>query len=1034
MKLRLLWYITLVTCTLVATKAQNTATIVANYSDTLSWAASGGVFFLPVEAVTTKDWKVEIRDSSDWVHTEKKDSTGFLVTMKPNETGTDRYATMRLFSNEKERNSVFLQLGNKRIVGGYAYGYPEQRLWLPTFPEWGENWTVKVNSEASNWARAVRHGNEVIMLWVGKNTGREKRMLSLIVQDGEKELPIFLVVQHPNPLPLSDHDYRVGNNASIITLEAGITDSLVFELPDWISVHSKQKKDEGMRYELAVQANLTDVARYDSIRVCTEAKTGQTEIAISQYGHSPYTPLEAETLYDIPVTIASGEASSFQSGEGIERSFDGDPATIYHSLYYHPEHDVPNDFPITLTYKFQKPETLNYLEYHPRTDGGTNGLFREVDILVQTAGKETFKLIKSADFRESRLTKRIDFPNTQKNVIAVRLVVKSGMGEGYGFASCAEMKFYRTANLDFRYTDLFTDSTCSTLKPGISERTIKRCRQPFFRNLAMHMLRGDYPREFRIQDYKAWESPDDQAKKNGTMPFSLFDNPTGMAAVANEPLVLFVGNEAPEGLALTIQNLSVTTDNDGYGGQSYLLHKGLNVIRPITSGLIYILYQSETPQSMPPVCIHFATGRVNGYFDSAKHILPDGTSRWNELLARAGDKFFDVLSDHVHFTFRAEDFRRYVPNVSKLLAAYDTLICHEQEFEGLRKYNRWMKNRLYIHTTYREMLYATPYHIGFQEAQLPPLLCPDSLMGAYCWGPAHELGHVLQIAPSMTWTAMMEVTNNIQSMEIQRLWGNPSRLHTESRRMNGYKDIYEQAMNVAFVQQRPFTYLSDWFDQLVPFWQLRLYVMDVCGKNDFYKDVYEASRQPNVLDAHLTSGQLQLEFIYNSCVSAEMDLRPFFSKWGWLQPTERIYDDYYGKDTIVVTPTDVEKLNIRIDSLRLPVPSHAAEYITDNTLHLYTHPQPFLPGTIQINAETGDVTVKDFSGAVAFEVFQEEKLIGVSYQPEFKIPALRGVNTSNVHVKAVSPERKRMICKEPIKEHTTYREASSKISKLKPKK
>lgn len=55
----------------------------------------------------------------------------------------------------------------------------------------------------------------------------------------------------------------------------------------------------------------------------------------------------------------------------------------------------------------------------------------------------------------------------------------------------------------------------------------------------------------------------------------------------------------------------------------------------------------------------------------------------------------------------------------------------------------------------------------------------------------------------MKWTGMTEVTNNIQSMEIQRLWGNPSRLHTESRSTNGYNDIYEQAMNVAFVQKRP---------------------------------------------------------------------------------------------------------------------------------------------------------------------------------------------------------------------------------------
>lgn len=1020
MKTRLLWCITLITCTFIVTKAQNTATIVANYSDTLSWSASGGVFFIPVQSITTNAWQIEVRDSLDWVHTEKKDTTGFLVTLKPNESGIDRYATIRIFSNEKERNSVFLQLGNKQITKGFAYGYPEQSLWLPKSPEWGSNWTVSVHPEASNWAYAIRHGDENIMLALSENTERKRRELLLNIQEGEKELTTLLVNQFPNPLPISNHNYSVESNASIIKLEAGVTDSLVFKLPDWISIHSKHATDESTHYELAVKANPENVARYDSIHVCTENQTEQVVIAVSQYGHSPYTPLEAETLCNIPIKIASAEASSYQSGEGIERSFDGDPTTIYHSLYHQPANDVPDYFPITLTYKFQKPETLDYLEYYPRTDGGSNGLFCEVDILVQTAGKNTFHLIKSVNLEGSTLMNRIDFPNTQKKVIAVRLVVKSGVGTGCGFASCAEMKFYHQIDLGFRYTDLFTDVTCCALKPGITERTIKRCPQPFFRNLAMHMLHGNYPREFRIQNYKAWESPAVQAQKNGTMPFSLYDNPTGIASVKNEPLVLFVDSEAPKGLSLSIQNLGVSINNDGFGGPTYLLHPGLNVIYPDTSGLIYILYQSENPASMPPICIHFATGRVNGYFDAAKHILPDGTSRWNELLARAGDKFFDVLSDHVHFTFRAEDFRRYVPDVSKLLATYDTLICHEQEFAGLRKYNRWMKNRLYIHTTYRNMLYAAPFHVGFQETQLPPLLCPDSLQGAYCWGPAHELGHVLQIAPAMEWTAMTEVTNNIQSMEIQRLWGNPSRLHTDSRSMNGFRNIYEQAMNAAFVQQRPFTYLPDWFDQLVPFWQLRLYVMDVCGKADFYKDVHEASRLLNARATHLTSGQLQLEFIYNSSVAAEMDLRPFFDKWGWLQPTERLYDEYYGKDTLVVHPTDIEKLNIRMDSLRLPVPAHAAEYITDNTLHLYTHPQPFLPGTTQINAETGEVTVNDFSGTVAFEVFRDEELIGVSYHSAFSVPAMSGTDVSNVHVKAVSPDGKRV--------------ESSQNTQLKPKK
>lgn len=995
-------------------QAQTRATIVAADPDGFLWTSSGGEFFFPVQNVTTKDWLVEVKEPQNWIQVEKKDTLGFLITMCPNETGIDRNAIIKLFSTEKEELLKFTQLGDKEIIAGLAFDYREQTQWIDASSKFTRVWNAKVNSEAANWAYATRHGDDGIMLNLNKNEQRTKRTFKLIIHDADKVLAALLVNQYPDPLPLSKYSYSVRDKASTITLDAGVKDSLIFQLPDWIQIHSKQETDNGIRYQFAIENNPMDIARYDSIRIHTKSGTGQSEIAISQYGYSPYTPVGVEALCDTLITIASGEASSFQEGEGIERSFDGNFSTLYHSSYHSPEHDSLKYFPISLIYKFQKPEIVDYLEYHPRTDGGTNGIFQEVEVWTQAAGEKDFCLKTNANLNGSTLMERIEFPHTQKNIVAVKLVIKSGMGTGCGFASCAEMRFYRKVKFRYNYTDIFTDSTCYALKPGITEHDIDRvCSQPFFHNLAMHLLSGDYPNEFRVQNYKAWETPDIQAQKNGTMPFSLYDNPTGIAAVEGEPLVVFVGHQAPEAkrLAIVIQNLNLKSDNDGYGGPSYFLHTGLNVIYPDRSGLVYLLYQSDTPESTSPVRVHFATGRVNGYFDATKHISPDGTSRWNELLARAGDKYFDVLSNHVHFTFRAEDFRRYVPDVNKLLAAYDMLVCHEQEFAGLKKYNRWMNNRLYIHTTYREMLYATPYHIGFQESQLPLLLHPDSLKGAHCWGPAHELGHVLQVSPSMKWTGMTEVTNNIQSMEIQRLWGNPSRLHTVSRSMNGYNNIYEQAMNVAFVQKRPFAYLSDWFDQLVPFWQLRLYVMDICGKEDFYKDVYEASRLQNAQDTRLTSGQLQLEFVYNSCVAAGIDLRPFFEKWGWLQATERIYDDYYGKDTITVNPADIEQLNTRIKALHLPIPAHAAEYITDNTLNLYKYPQPFLPGTAQINPKTGEVYIKDASGAVAFEVYEDKKIIGVSYQPIFKTAALEGTDTSKIHVKAVSPKGKRSICK-----------------------
>ena len=70
-----------------------------------------------------------------------------------------------------------------------------------------------------------------------------------------------------------------------------------------------------------------------------------------------------------------------------------------------------------------------------------------------------------------------------------------------------------------------------------------------------------------------------------------------------------------------------------------------------------------------------------------------------------------------------------------------------------------------------------------------------------------------------------------------------------------------------------------------------------------------------------------------------------------------------------------------------------------------------IPYGIAINPETGEVCIKDASGAVAFEVYEDKKMIGVSYQPVFKAVALQGTDTSKIHVKAVSPKGKRSICK-----------------------
>ena len=107
-------YIALILCHCSIIQAQTKATIVAADPDGFLWASSGGEFFFPVQNVTTKDWQVEVKEAQNWIQVEKKDTLGFLITIQPNETDIDRYATIRLFSVEKEELLKFAQLETKK--------------------------------------------------------------------------------------------------------------------------------------------------------------------------------------------------------------------------------------------------------------------------------------------------------------------------------------------------------------------------------------------------------------------------------------------------------------------------------------------------------------------------------------------------------------------------------------------------------------------------------------------------------------------------------------------------------------------------------------------------------------------------------------------------------------------------------------------------------------------------------------------------------------------------------------------------------
>lgn len=653
-----------------------------------------------------------------------------------------------------------------------------------------------------------------------------------------------------------------------------------------------------------------------------------------------------EILDDIQIPVKSGTATSFHEGEGIENSFDGDPNTIYHSNW---DNSAEDYFPITLTYDFENVEKMDYLIYNPRTNG-SNGHFKEFDLYIATEAEPTLKLYDSYDFQGRSTASRINFATPLEKPTQIQFVIKSGFGDDQGFASCSEMEFFQKNNENFNYLRIFTDETCTVLRDTVTEQTIAGINNKFFRQLANDIFKGTYDTEFRVQEYKSWQHPDIMAAINKTSTYGLRDNPTGIYANQDDEIMIFVGETNGQSIAALIQESGKKLD-----GTSYPLSKGMNKIKAKNPGLLYIMYYTETG-SESPVKIHIASGTVNGYFDKQKHTQAD----WQRLINAATYADFDVVGENAILTFRTEAFKEYTPDGLALINKYDDLVYQQQDFMGLMKYNKRYKNKAHFLVVDEGYMYAGGYHTGYHADTQREILNPDILGTTAVWGPAHELGHTHQTRPGLRWAGMAEVTNNIHSLYIQTLWGNTSRQITDDR--------YNKGFNSTLVKGLALNDESDVFCRLIPFWQLKLYLMDVLGKEDFYKDVYEFMRvNPDVSTNKSDQGLSQLQFVKVACDIAQLDLTRFFELWGFLKPIDKTFDDY-GTYYFTITQSEIDAVKAEIAAKGYQEPAHDLQYITDDNRNLFKSNTNIIQGTAIGSGNT--VILEGWSGVAVFEAYK----------------------------------------------------------------
>ena len=534
---------------------------------------------------------------------------------------------------------------------------------------------------------------------------------------------------------------------------------------DWAKASMDKK-----RLKVVVNQNFNPEERTAQITLATKNGVMKRTFVVDQDREN----LASYAPKDLKVNVASASASASQPGEGIDRTYDGNMNTLWHSPYQNGE------FPFTLIYNFKDVDQIDYLRYCPRTAGGNNGNFDEVVISVKCAGDTDYREVYTNKWGGKSLSRDVVFDEPLKNPVSIKFVVKSGANN---FASCAEMEFYKKV-ADDPNTAIFADDLWSSLKPGTTQDDINALTNPYAKFVAQQLL--DNSAEFtkgRIQEYTCRLSPEAQSDLLKA-PGKYYDHLQGVTGInINKGTHGIAVSGLPDGESLNLKVVawfSKELDSKGVGAgpaeYSYTLHNGINTIEYTSDydGLAYIAYYSdESPvdhNKYPNVKVHFINGIVNGY------LSPDRTNdELDVVLQNAKNRCIDLVGSKVHSIWQVSGMRNYCKAIDgnskgyvQFMNVLDTLVDWEHHLLGLKKYNRVPDNRTMAYVNYTYYMFQGYYGVSFMYDQESRVLNCKTIMtndGDAIWGLSHEWGHQHQMQPYFCWAGLGESSNNMNSCE-----------------------------------------------------------------------------------------------------------------------------------------------------------------------------------------------------------------------------------------------------------------------------
>lgn len=537
---------------------------------------------------------------------------------------------------------------------------------------------------------------------------------------------------------------------------------------DWVTASLEHN-----RLKINIKKNNNPESREASLTVAAKNGSMTRTLTLEQdkEGSAIYAPT------DDYIAVASATASASQSGEGIEKTYDRNTSTLWHSPY---NNNNGGGFPFTLTYNFENVDQIDYLRYVPRSSGGSNGNFDDVEIYVKCEGDADFRKVYTGSWGGSSVARDVTFDEPLQKPVAIQFVIKSGANN---FASCAEMEFYKKKTND-PDTKVFANDLWDSLVEGTTQKDIDAISNPFTKFVAQQLL--DNKEEFtkdRVQEYICRLSPYTQSDLLNS-PGKYYDKLQGVTGInisKGHQAIAVSGLPSGESLPLKVVSwFSQELNDKGVGGgpveYTYTLHNGINNIEYTSDydGLAYIAYYSdEYPidrEKYPNVKVHFINGSVNGY------LSPDRTNEeLDEVLKNAKNRCIDLVGNKVHSIWQVSGMRDYCKASDGTSKGYvqfmnvlDTLVTWEQHLLGLQKYDRVPDNRTMAYVNYTYYMFQGDYGVSFMYGEEDRVLNCKTIMygdGDAIWGLSHEWGHQHQMQPYFCWAGLGESSNNMNSCE-----------------------------------------------------------------------------------------------------------------------------------------------------------------------------------------------------------------------------------------------------------------------------